>query len=828
VSFTSDTTAPNLSSLILPSTIDLSSGKAELTITGIATDDISGVKNVIVSFDRNLAYSYSPSDTYAENTNILVNAGIYDSWSDGESSQTWLVAATNPSGQYNIVNVEVKDLQGNSRTYSAEELGRLGVNTSINFTNSKADITPPHLKKLTVPQQIDLSSGKGALTISALAADDMAGIKSIVFAFDKKFAYSYSPTERYAESTDVLVNGGVYDTWSDGSSSQTWHVATTNTNGAYNINSVRIEDLQGNVRSYLPAELEMLGVNTSISFINSKPDTTPPKLESLNIPAAIELSSGKTALTIDGLITDDLAGVKNIVISFNKSFAYSYSAIDNYAESTKILVNGGIYDSWEDQTSSQTWFVAGTNQPGLYHVTEISIEDLQGNTRSYAASELASLGINTTVLMAATKHTFSMNENVYTGSTKSDWAIGGDGDDIIKGLGGDDMLEGGPGDDVLDGGSGADIMIGGSGNDIYYVDWGNDKVIETSSNGGIDTVISSVSRTLGDNQENLILTGSLALNGTGNGLANTLIGNSGENVLNGGAGADTMMGGLGNDTYYVDWGNDKVIENSPDGGIDTIISSVSRTLGEYQENLTLTGISALYAIGNNLANILVGNSADNILNGGAGADTMTGGLGNDTYYVDWGNDKVIETSPNGGIDTIISSVSRTLGEYQENLTLTGSKANYGTGNALDNTLVGNSSNNTLSGGAGNDALMGGAGNDRLIGGLGKDILTGGSGDDIFVFGNARESEATSSTCDVITDFKQSADKIDISKIDANTTTSTRDAFTAFVNDASGFTAAGQLKFANGVLYGNTDLDTEPEFAVQIAGITSLSLSDLML
>ena len=114
------------------------------------------------------------------------------------------------------------------------------------------------------------------------------------------------------------------------------------------------------------------------------------------------------------------------------------------------------------------------------------------------------------------------------------------------------------------------------------------------------------------NQENLVLTGTAAINGTGNALANRLTGNACQQRLNGGAGADTMAGGLGNDTYIVDNAADVVTEASALATeIDTVHSSVSRALGANQENLVLTGAAAINGAGNALANRITGNAAAN-------------------------------------------------------------------------------------------------------------------------------------------------------------------------------------------------------------------------
>jgi serralysin len=133
-------------------------------------------------------------------------------------------------------------------------------------------------------------------------------------------------------------------------------------------------------------------------------------------------------------------------------------------------------------------------------------------------------------------------------------AIGGDGNDTIfgnsvgntlEGRAGNDVLNGRAGDDTLNGGLGADTMTGGLGNDFYLVDDSGDTTIELADE-GTDKVSSSISYTLTDHVEHLILTGT-ARSGTGNALDNTLTGNAQSNQLNGGAGNDRLIGGDGVD-----------------------------------------------------------------------------------------------------------------------------------------------------------------------------------------------------------------------------------------------------------------------------------------
>jgi trimeric autotransporter adhesin len=204
-------------------------------------------------------------------------------------------------------------------------------------------------------------------------------------------------------------------------------------------------------------------------------------------------------------------------------------------------------------------------------------------------------------------------------------------------------------DNIITGNTAANILTGGLGNDIYVVDNNGDTTVEASGE-GIDLVQSSISWTLAANLENLTLTGSSAINGTGNALANVITGNNGSNLLDGGVGADTLVGGLGNDTYVIESVGDLITEVDNEG-IDLVQSSITWTLAANLENLTLTGNTAIDGYGNGWANVITGNAA---------ANTLAGGQGDDTYYYSrgGGNDTITDASF-GGI-CAMAMISRSL------------------------------------------------------------------------------------------------------------------------------------------------------------------------
>jgi Ca2+-binding RTX toxin-like protein len=368
-----------------------------------------------------------------------------------------------------------------------------------------------------------------------------------------------------------------------------------------------------------------------------------------------------------------------------------------------------------------------------------------------------------------------------TGNGSDNRLLGNGLNNTLSGGGGNDTLRGEAGNDNLNGGTNADSMAGGAGNDTYIVDDLGDVVTEMLSggdDGGVDEVRSTLSFTLGSFLERLALLGTSGTSGTGNTLDNSITGNGAANTLSGGDGADTLDGGIGADTLLGGGGNDVLIVNEAgdvvtegaNAGIDLVLSSVAFTLGLNIENLTLTGNGAVAGTGNGAANRITGNNGanaltggnendtlvgaggDDVLNGGAGADSLVGGLGNDRYTVDSAGDVTLELLGEGN-DSVVSTVSWTLGANVESLQFTGTAGLTGTGNDLVNRITGNNGGNLLQGMGGNDVLAGLDGADTLQGGAGADQLTGGTGADRFFFA------ALADGVDRIVDFVSGTDFI---------------------------------------------------------------------
>ncbi|QRM30323.1 peroxidase family protein [Microvirga sp. VF16] len=515
------------------------------------------------------------------------------------------------------------------------------------------------------------------------------------------------------------------------------------------------------------------------------------------------LSGTENVLTANTDAIADLNGLGTF------SFQWEFS---NNLGATWTPING----------ATQRNYTVPDNRVGQFIRVVVSFTDDAGNQESVASVMTARIGSNSNFNGDNFTGTAAPNlingrngndtlsglegDDVINGGAGNDSITGAAGNDAISGGTGNDTIDGGDGNDTIDGGSGNNVLNGGAGNDVflYEIDGGG---ATSTFNGGADTDAVSIfdsgtgseTLTVAFNGTRLTQVEAATINadiervvadlgagnadaidystatsgvtvdlsaGTASGFAaiagienvvgsnnaDTLIGDGSANVLDGRGGADTLRGLGGNDTYVVDNVGDVVDESAAgSGGVDRVETALaSYTLTAGVENLEYTANGAFTGIGNALNNVIDGGGGgDNlsgldgldILNGNGGNDTIDGGAGNDTLDGATGNDVL-----NGGGD-----------------------------------------NDAIFGGSGNDTMNGGAGNDVLDGGSGVDRMTGGDGTDTFAFDD--DETGTGANRDVITDFVQGVDKINLAAMDANRST--------FAFGDQDFTFIGTGAFTNG-------------------------------
>ncbi len=755
-----------------------------------------------------------------------------------------VAASTNTTGQGGDWALE---LQTGSVTATALAApGYAGQLASYNFAGNAAGYRVDTLNGVATVVDIDTSNGDTGST--ALAG----GNHSLVFA-DRSYTVQVpglvgefrvnttTASEQIAPAVTALSGGGVVVTWQSYSSFPNYYDiytqrfdASGNTMGA----ETRVNTTTANDQS-VPAVTALSGggyvviwsgngvgdgngiyaqrFDASGNTMGAETRVNTTTAESQSAPAVTALSSGGTVVTWQSN-NQDGGGYGIYAQRFDASGnalgaetrVNTTTASEQIAPAVTALSGGGYVVTWQSN-----------GQDGSYNGIYAKRFDASGNALG------AETSVNTTTAseqiapavtaLSGGGYVVTWQSNGQDGSYNGIYAQRFDADGLpvewvdITGTAGADVLNGGTGrqrlfseagNDTLDGGTGADFLSGGEGSDTYVVDDLGDVVQETGTTAGdIDTLRINRTYTLDNTLENLILTGSASINGTGNASANFIIGNnrdnmlsglSGNDTLDGGIGADTLIGGAGDDLYVVNTAVDQVVEATAEGN-DTVESSNSYVLSVHIENLTLIGTAQTSGTGNSQNNLMTGNSGSNTLDGSTGADTLAGGTGSDTYIVDNTGDVVIETSALASeVDVVQANVSFVLGSNIEQLWLTGENAIDAIGNALNNllsgnidenvlngmggtdtasyldastgvevnlvitdyqytvgdgfdqlisieNLIGSAFNDSLTGDAGGNQLSGGNGNDTLDGGAGNDTLNGGDGSDLMQGGSGSDT-----------------------------------------------------------------------------------------
>ena len=329
----------------------------------------------------------------------------------------------------------------------------------------------------------------------------------------------------------------------------------------------------------------------------------------------VEYAKGGTDKVITSLASysiDALSNIENLTGVASTGFTGTGNAGAN------IIIGGTGNDTLDGGLGNDTLDGGGGDDTYVLGADNDTVNDAGGNDsiKSTITRSLADyVAIEKLILVG----TAAING---TGTAVGNTLTGNSAVNVLTGLDGNDTLDGGT--DAV-----TDTLDGGLGNDTYVLGAGTDNITDA---GGSDTITSTITRSLAGYAaiEKLTLLGTAAINGAGNGLANSITGNSAANTIDGGLGLDTMVGGNGNDTYLVSQSTDIVTE-ALNQGTDLVKSAASFVLGLNVENLTLTGAAIINGTGNTLNNTIIGNGAANNLTGGLGHDVMTGGLGKDIF-----------------------------------------------------------------------------------------------------------------------------------------------------------------------------------------------------
>lgn len=582
------------------------------------------------------------------------------------------------------------------------------------------------------------------------------------------------------------------------------------------------------------------GYGNDLYYVNDARDVVI-ETSALSIEVDRVISSVSYALT---------ANVENLSLAGLASIKGSGNALANTLRgnaASNVLDGGGGRDIMIGGAGNDTYIVDNAADT----VVETSVLSYEIDTVMSGANWTLGANVENLTLTgtAATSGIGNDLDNRLTGNQGNNRLDGGGGDDTLRGGAGDDTLKGGIGDDTLIGGAGNDTLIGGAGIDTFAGGNGDDiYIIDDIPPATMLTVIGQ----LGDYVSGGVNTTYIPTMSSWTVTANNYSGPSGVDRIDINDYSDTGFSlvlstswttrDIATGIYSIE-----IPASSP--------SSVYFNFGMQGRGGSNVGTVDIQSITTSsvgasrvLESLSMTFSLTRSMPSGASVPALYGSL---RYNSPMGSigEQVTELA-NQGTDHVISSVSYVLSDNVENLTLTGTAATSGIGNALNNRLTGNQGNNLLNGGggddivrggagddivkgdAGDDTLMGGAGNDILVGGAGANTLTGGLGADVFVVDSAATMAAA------ISDFLSGTDHVGLNaanfgglfvsgSLDAT-------AFGAADNMVSAATAAMRLFYdqTQGDLYYDSD-GNGAAAATKIATFTSptkpvLAASDFVL
>ncbi len=367
-----DVTPPALDDFsFIPTAIDISTSNALVQATFVASDDLSGVGLVELTFTS----PGSPLE-FKSCSATVPSSGTPPAWT---FDCTIDFPQGSQSGVWTVLQIEVQDAQGNSAFFFSGDLQTAGFPTELTVSQ-QPDVTPPTLVDFDfTPTAIDILSGPATVLAMFDIIDDITGIAWIKVGF-----ISPGSTSILRGCTSIVFNPGGVGGEGGGSFDCEVSFPQFSEAGTWTVINVDASDIAGNIRSYSTGELTSLGFPTALNVVSAS-DLVPPTLVDFSFaPEAVDTTVVAATIPATLHATDDLAGIASVVVRFSAP--------------------GGVVEDAECITTIPD---SGTNLDGVYSCAipfarfspegiwpaVVEIRDNVGNLNQIDAPALAVLGL---------------------------------------------------------------------------------------------------------------------------------------------------------------------------------------------------------------------------------------------------------------------------------------------------------------------------------------------------------------------------------------------------------------------------------------------------
>jgi hypothetical protein len=353
-----DITPPEVVGLTVePLTVNTSSSAQEVEVVVHATDNLSGTAAVEVNLSNGTHWFSAPAQLAPSESGL-----------DGEWTAKVTLPAYSAPGHY-AISVGVIDAAGNSRTYSAAELGAMGLPNSV-LQEGSGTTTPPALLGLSVSgATVSTCTEAKAVTAVVEATDTESGVASVDMVLT-------GPSGQHVVSPATLVSGNDHQ----GRWSATLTIPAYAQSGPWLI-SVQSTDNAGNTQYLSAAQLSGLGLPYEVTQTCSG-DILPPVVTGLTLsPTSIDTEEEAQSVTVAVNATDNLSGVARLQATLTSG--------SQHLSAPATLQPGGssLSGVWLATLTLPRWSRQGTWQLSL------EAADAVGNTVSLSAAQLATMGL---------------------------------------------------------------------------------------------------------------------------------------------------------------------------------------------------------------------------------------------------------------------------------------------------------------------------------------------------------------------------------------------------------------------------------------------------